>query len=72
MDTRELIEALREVPERRLRIIELAWKVVQDGKINPELVTFHSKELDEAVREAEAYIKETQEAVECLRRLALS
>jgi len=69
MDTQELIEALKEVPERRLRIIELAWKVTKDGAVNPDLAAFYSEELEEAAREVESYVQETREAVECLRKL---
>jgi len=71
MNVQELIEALKEVPECRLRIIELAWKVTEDGEIKPELVAFHSEELKEAAKEVEIYIEQTREAIECLMKLVL-
>jgi len=70
MNSQDLIEALKEVPERRLRIIELAWKVARDGRMDPDLAAFHALEIEEAAREARAYIEEAQEVLECLRRLA--
>ena len=73
IETRELIRILEEVPETRLRILELCHKVIgKKGDVDPEKVAFYSKELLEATKEAEQYSKETQEAVRCLRELARS
>jgi len=73
METRDLIRILKEVPETRLRILELCHKVIgKTGDVDPEKVAFYSKELLEATKEAEQYSKETQEAVRCLRELARS
>ena len=64
----ELIEVLRHVPERKLRIFELVWEVVgEDGSLDPNKVAFYSEELEQAIEEARAYIEETGEAVRCLR-----
>lgn len=73
MDTSELINALRVVPEFRLRLIELAWEVGRDdGSLDPERLTFRGKELKEAIDEAEAYAQATREAVQCLRQIGHS
>ena len=73
MDTCELIRALKEVPECRLRLIRLAWEVFRDdGSLDRERLTFHGKELEEAIDEAEAYTQATKEAVRCLRELGRS
>jgi hypothetical protein len=73
METRDLIRILKEVPEARLRILELCHKVIGvNGDVDPEKVAFYSTELLEATKEAEQYSKETQEAVRCLRELARS
>jgi hypothetical protein len=73
METRDLIRILKEVPETRLRILELCHKVIgKTGDVDPEKVAFYSEELLEATKEAEQYSKETQEAVRCLRELARS
>ena len=70
METKDLIRILKGVPETRLRIIDLAWKVTDDGAIDPDKVALHYKEIKEATDEAQAYSEATKEAVECLRELA--
>ena len=66
-----MIQALRQVPETRLRIIELAWKVVrEDGTLDPAIMAFYSKELTEAFAEARGYISATEEVVRCLKKIA--
>ena len=73
METRDLTRILKEVPEARLRILELCHKVIGGkGDVDPEKVAFYSKELEEATKEAEQYSKDTHEAVRCLRELARS
>jgi hypothetical protein len=67
MSSSNLIRVLREVPECRLRLIELSWKVVgDDGKVDLSRLTFYSKEIEEALAEAEAYREATRKAVRCL------
>ena len=64
----ELIEILKQVPEKRLRIFELAWELVgENGNLDPDKVAFYSEELEQAVFEAKAYSAETAEAVQCLK-----
>lgn len=73
MDTQGLIRILKGLPETRLRIIDLAWKVTdEDGAIDPDKVSLHFKEISEAAEEAEAYSHATAEAVQCLIGLAHS
>ena len=70
METKDLIRILKEVPETRLRILDLSHKLVKkDGTVDSEKVAFYAKELLEATEEAEQYSKETKEAVRCLREL---
>ena len=71
METKDLIRILKEVPETRLRILDLCHELVgKDGTVDPEKVAFYTTELLEATKEAEQYSKETREAVRCLRELA--
>jgi hypothetical protein len=71
MESKDLIRILKQVPEARLRILELCHKVIgKKGDVDPEKVAFYSKELLEATKEAEQHSKETHEAVRCLRELA--
>ena len=71
METGDLIRILKEVPETKLRILDLCHKLVgKDGNIDPEKVAFYNTELLEATQEAEQYSRETKEAVRCLRELA--
>ena len=73
IETSDLIRILKEVPETRLRILDLCHKLIgEDGKIDPQKVAFYYKELQEVIEEAEQYSKETKEAVRCLRDLARS
>jgi hypothetical protein len=73
IEPRDLIRILEEIPETRLRILELCHKVLkEDGTVDPQKVAFYSKELEEATEEAEQYSKETKEAARCLRELARS
>ena len=73
MHTAELIRALRQVPQARLRLIEPAREVVrEDGTLDSERLAFFSKELLEAIDEARAYARATKETVQCLKTLARS
>jgi len=73
MDTGKLVNILKGLPEKRLRLIELCPKLLgEDGEVDPEKVAFYSQELEEAVKEAETYSRDTHEAVRCLNDLARS
>jgi len=73
METDNLIEALKQLPGVRLRLIDLAWEVAQDdGSIDVEQLLFKGKELEEATCEAKAYAYATRKAVSCLMSLGRS
>ena len=73
METKKLVAALQSLPEVRLRLITIAWKVVQaDGSLDPDALGLHMKELEEAIEEARAYSEATQELVSCLTELVHS
>lgn len=73
METGELIRILETLPEFRLRILELAWKVVgDDGTPDLERAALFYKEIREAADEAEAYAKGAKEATQCLIKMGLS
>ena len=66
-----IIRALRQVPEARLRLLELAQGLVrEDGTFDYEKAAFLSQELETAIAEARAYAQATGEAVRCLRQIA--
>lgn len=66
----DVIESLKQVPEVRLRIIGLAWEVLgEDGAPDVKKMSFHIKELEEAVAEAQGYSSDTREAVRCLKAM---
>jgi len=69
MKHEDIIWILREVPEVRLRLIELAWELYQGGELDEEKAIFLRKEIEEAVTEAEGYAKETREAVWLLKEI---
>ncbi len=62
-----LVEALKQLPEVRLRLLDLAWQATgDDGSLDADQLLLMSKELDEAVDEARAYANATRKAVSCL------
>ena len=63
----QIIEALRKVPSKKLRIIELVNRITVRGK--PDFKAVDPKELELAKLEAQAYVKQTQDARRSLRRL---
>lgn len=67
MNSIDMVKVLKGVPECRLRLIELAWNLArEDGSIDSDRLAFYSKEIGEAISEAEAYRDATREAVRCL------
>ena len=69
----DLVRALKEVPEVRLRLLELARGLVkEDGSLDMERAAFLGKELEEAIGEAKGYAQATQEMVSCLKQMARS
>jgi len=68
-----LVNALKRIPEVRLRLIDLAWQVARDdGSIDMDRLLLNVKETDEAIDEARAYAETTGKASRCLMRLVLS
>ena len=64
------IEALKKVPECRLRIIDLAWKIAgENGELDDNLM-LHNLEVEAAVNEAKAHVSDTRKAVRLLCQLA--
>ena len=73
MNVPDLVRVLEGLPETRLRLIDLAWEVVDDeGAIDPDKVALNYKEISEAMDEAQAYAQATEKAVLCLNVLARS
>ena len=65
----DLIRALEMVPEKHLRLMELAWELCPDGVFRPERAMAYAAEIEEAVQEAEAYIQATEQLRWALKRL---
>ena len=73
MTAEEIVRALRTVPEKRLRLLELAREVAgEDGSLDMERAAFLRLELEQAIQEAEAYCDATREMVRCLTVMARS
>lgn len=72
MEASNVIRALSEVPEARLRLIDLSWQVFRDGTLDGERAALFSREMEEAIAEAQAYVKATKEAVWALRAMGRS
>jgi hypothetical protein len=73
MSDPDLIPVLRGLPPFHLRLVELTWQVVgEDGHLNAEKIGFLSKELMEAIEEAENYSRSTREMVQCLIQMVRS
>ena len=65
------IEALKRIPECRLSIIDLAWKIAgEDGEGLDDGLMLHHLEVEAAVREARAYVSDTRKAILLLCQLA--
>ncbi len=61
---------LKEVPEARLRIFDIAKKAVKpDGSIDIDGLVENMKEIRQAANEAESYAQDTIDAVYLLKRL---
>jgi len=71
METKNLIRLLEDLPETRLRLLELTPKLINEkGELIPDRATFYVNELIEATKEVEQYTDDTRKAVACLKRLA--
>ncbi len=70
IDTQGLIRVLLTVPEKRLRLIELAGELVgEDGQVDPVKAGFLDQEISQAIDEAEAYSQATRRVVWHLKSL---
>ena len=66
----DLIRALEMVPEKRLRLLELAWEVVDEkGELDQDRVIRLAAELQEAFQEARSYSHQTEKLRWQLERL---
>ena len=71
MINQDLIRALEAVPEKKLRLLELAKELVgPDGKVDMDRAVARAAEVDAAVKEARAYISETEKLKWALQRLS--
>ena len=73
MKPADLVVALREVPETRLVLIELAWQIYREvGSFDPSKVSMYHKEIEAAGSESAEYARKTREMILCLKELARS
>jgi PRTRC genetic system protein C len=67
----DVAAVLRRVPERRLRVFELAAELLDaEGELDVDAAALRQPEVNLAIAEAEAYARATRQAVEALRRLS--
>ena len=65
-----ITEILKSVPEVKLKIIPLTWKLVgEDGRIDIRKASCDTTEVDAALDEAEDYARQTESAVRRLTNL---
>jgi len=70
MTPQDLIEILKTVPEKRLKLIELARQVVkEDGGLDQNKLASLAEELELAIEEAQVYAKATEGALWSLKKL---
>jgi PRTRC genetic system protein C len=67
----DVVRILRSVPEKRLRVFELAGQVLNPaGELDFEAAADREPEINLAIAEVRAYAHATEQAVQALRRLA--
>ena len=60
----DITEILKSVPEVKLKIIPLTWKLLgEDGRIDIRKASYDTTEVDTALKEAEDYARQTGSAV---------
>jgi hypothetical protein len=60
----DLIQALTAVPEKRLALLEMSWKVLdKDGQLDEKKIREISLELEQAAAEARDYMKQVEKAI---------
>ena len=71
-DINKIVEILRKVPAKNLRIIELANNIpIKDGLFDPVILEKLQPEINLAIAEAKAYGSTTIMAVDALVRLSI-
>ena len=66
-----IVAALRNVPEKHLKIIDLSWKFLnKDGTLDDDKLALNHKEINAAASEAIAYQNGNGRALHLLRILA--
>ncbi|MDP3064133.1 MAG: hypothetical protein Q8O40_13125 [Chloroflexota bacterium] len=71
MTPQDLVKALRTVPEKKLRLVELAWELAnEEGELNVEAAAERVDEVNAAAHEAGAYIEATRRLLWRLNELA--
>ena len=69
-DIERVIASLREVPEKRLLMIDLANRIpMKDGQLDYDAVTAIQPEVNMAIAEAKMYGTQTLMAVDSLKRV---
>lgn len=70
ISTSTIVKALSAVPEKNLRIIELAGEVMDKrGELDYKLLVDRQKDVNLAIAEAKSYAGATKSAVNALERL---
>ena len=70
MNPQDLIEVLKTVPEKRLKLVELSWQVVkEDGGLDQNKLASLAQELELAIEEAQGYSAATEKALWSLRHI---
>ena len=69
MNPEDLVRILSEMPEVRLRLIDLAWQVIgEDGSLDRDKLAFYATEISDAIKEAQEYAEATKGVVNWLIR----
>ncbi|MFC1990301.1 hypothetical protein ACFLVW_07120 [Chloroflexota bacterium] len=69
-DIERVVAALKEVPEKRLLIIDLANRIpMKDGQLDYDAVTAIQPEVNMAIAEAKMYGAQTLMAIDSLKRV---
>ncbi len=66
----DVVAILRRIPETRLRVLELAAELLDDGgELDLDAAATRRPEINLAIAEVEAYTRATRQAVEAIRHL---
>lgn len=69
-ETERVVRALQKVPQKKLLIVELAWKVLDGaGQLDYQKVIDQQRHINLALAEADAYCRATDRAVRSLKAL---